>query len=380
MPVFSDGQKMSKALVWDRMIQSVPASYMVWKDGSTYRAECLLKGGTDYSGTDAATVIQAAIDALQYSGRLFFKEGVYDLGTTTLNLASYTTIVGAGRGIGSSQGTILTYSGSGGALNVGTMDEVVVRDLCVKVTGDNGKCVTMDSGALLNYFDNCLFVGTKKSGQIGAYLVPSGSDGSYWNLFGRCQFNNLGTGVYLNKSASGAVFNVLRLHQCSWYNMLNYGINVDYGNSLEVFGGTMDYSAGATGIRLDHCTGAFIFGIVIELGTNSTGINFTENSERCTFIGRTNCPNSDINLGTLNWIIDAGIREFHPPWSNSGSATGTGSQQTIAHGCDFTPSKENVILSNIDDGANPYLSAEPDATNIYVTAVNGKKYRWEVKR
>jgi len=64
---------------------------------------------------------------------------------------------------------------------------------------------------------------------------------------------------------------------------------------------------------------------------------------------------------------------------NSGTATGTGAQQTIAHGCDFTPTKAHVIVSNIDDGANPYLSANPDATNIYVTAVSGKDYRWEVK-
>lgn len=64
MPVFSDGQKISAALVYDRLIQSMPATYVVWKDGSTYRAECLVKGGTDYSGTDATTVIQAALDGL----------------------------------------------------------------------------------------------------------------------------------------------------------------------------------------------------------------------------------------------------------------------------------------------------------------------------
>jgi len=64
---------------------------------------------------------------------------------------------------------------------------------------------------------------------------------------------------------------------------------------------------------------------------------------------------------------------------NSGTATGTGAQQSIAHGCDFTPTKAQVILSNIDDGANPYLSADPDATYIYVTAASGKDYRWEVK-
>ncbi len=71
MPVFSDGQKITST-EWARLIQSVPASYVIWKDGSTYRAECLLKGGTDYSGTDAATVIQSAIDALT-SGRIVLK-------------------------------------------------------------------------------------------------------------------------------------------------------------------------------------------------------------------------------------------------------------------------------------------------------------------
>ena len=64
---------------------------------------------------------------------------------------------------------------------------------------------------------------------------------------------------------------------------------------------------------------------------------------------------------------------------NSGTATGTGAQQTIAHGCAFTPTKGQVIVSNVDDGANPYLSADPDATNIYVTAVNGRQYRWQVE-
>lgn len=65
---------------------------------------------------------------------------------------------------------------------------------------------------------------------------------------------------------------------------------------------------------------------------------------------------------------------------NSGTAVGTGEQQAIAHGCSFTPTKAQVIVSNIDDGANPYLSADPDASNIYVTAVSGKAYRWEVRK
>jgi len=61
---------------------------------------------------------------------------------------------------------------------------------------------------------------------------------------------------------------------------------------------------------------------------------------------------------------------------NSGTATGTGAQQTIPHGLSFTPTKGDIILWNIDDGANPYHSAAPDATNIYITAVNGKDWGW----
>ena len=93
MPVFSDGQKISASLAWDRLIESIPASYVIWKDGDIYRAECLMKGGTDYSGSDAATVIQSAVDALKNSygtymgliGKIFFKAGDYEL-KTPLNL------------------------------------------------------------------------------------------------------------------------------------------------------------------------------------------------------------------------------------------------------------------------------------------------------
>jgi len=78
MPVFSDGQKISET-EWARLIQSVPASYVVWKGGSTYRAECLLKGGTDYSRTDAATVLRSAIDALTDGGKIFVKKAIYPI-------------------------------------------------------------------------------------------------------------------------------------------------------------------------------------------------------------------------------------------------------------------------------------------------------------
>lgn len=68
MPQTLDGTVISHADYQTRLLESIPASYVVWKDGDTYRAECLLKNGTDYTvGTDTA-VIQAAIDAVHGAG------------------------------------------------------------------------------------------------------------------------------------------------------------------------------------------------------------------------------------------------------------------------------------------------------------------------
>lgn len=70
-----------------------------------------------------------------------------------------------------------------------------------------------------------------------------------------------------------------------------------------------------------------------------------------------------------NWITE-----------NQGNSTGTGGQQTIAHGCDFTPSYNQVTLTERSTGgAVPYQSAPPDGTNIYVTATSAKDYTWTVQ-
>ena len=55
--------------------------------------------------------------------------------------------------------------------------------------------------------------------------------------------------------------------------------------------------------------------------------------------------------------------------------TGTGAQATLAHGLSTTPLANQIFLSEADTGlAIPYQSAVPDATNIYVLAVNAKTY------
>jgi len=75
-------------------------------------------------------------------------------------------------------------------------------------------------------------------------------------------------------------------------------------------------------------------------------------------------------------ITDAGHKIAY--YSNSGSFNGTGSEQTIAHGLGFTPTRQQVILIAGSATANPFHSSAPDATNIYVTAGNGQDWYWNV--
>jgi hypothetical protein len=62
---------------------------------------------------------------------------------------------------------------------------------------------------------------------------------------------------------------------------------------------------------------------------------------------------------------------------NSGDSTGTGAEQTVAHGLAGTPTK--VALWDIESAAGPYQSSAADATNIYVTAGNGLDWGWEAE-
>ena len=73
-----------------------PASYIIYKDGTTYYAQNGQTGVNDYSGTDASTVIQSAINALGTNGgKIFIKAGTYTLSTSII-FQKNQTIVGEG--------------------------------------------------------------------------------------------------------------------------------------------------------------------------------------------------------------------------------------------------------------------------------------------
>ena len=61
----------------------------------------------------------------------------------------------------------------------------------------------------------------------------------------------------------------------------------------------------------------------------------------------------------------------------SGTSTGTGSEQTIAHGMGEEPGKVEAYPTE-DPAGTVFTWGTPgkDATNIYITVTSGKDYTW----
>ena len=61
-----------------------------------------------------------------------------------------------------------------------------------------------------------------------------------------------------------------------------------------------------------------------------------------------------------------------------GTSTGTGGQQTIAHGLSAKPTVVKIYPTEDPAGtAITWGSPAADATNIYLTVTSGKDYTWE---
>ena len=62
---------------------------------------------------------------------------------------------------------------------------------------------------------------------------------------------------------------------------------------------------------------------------------------------------------------------------NSGTSTGTGSEQTIAHGLGAAPKRVEAYPTE-DPAGTVFVWGTPgkDATNIYITVTSGKDYTW----
>lgn len=157
-------------------------SYTIFTDGTNYFAKNQL-GVIDYSGTEADTVLQAAIDAMD-SGKIFLSSGSFEV-TNLLTIAAGQEIQLIGEG---KYSTILDFGELEEGLIVGDASvytsEFAIKDM--QLTGTVGTTILLQlRNIIFPQIQNCLFINFKRGVIIDAY---EGAGAAYFADIQNCDF------------------------------------------------------------------------------------------------------------------------------------------------------------------------------------------------
>ena len=135
------------------------ASYIIFKDGGLVKAKNGRTGQIEFSGDNAATVMQNALDVLTSGGKILIKNGIYTISSPII--IKYDNIIIQGE----SHNAILKATsdlaqGNGIIHDYGVIDEnwrisnVIIRDLTID---GNNNTVPMAHGIWFRKADRCVF-------------------------------------------------------------------------------------------------------------------------------------------------------------------------------------------------------------------------------
>lgn len=283
------------------------------------------------------------------------------------------------------------------------------RGHAIRLIGEGSEC---DDNVIAN---NVMWGGKQTSGpsgEVGIYGFGNGKPVAGNTLIGNkilYFLDGLGTGIYMDNGAYDQQIVGNFINDCVqgiWISRYGAGgqqITGNYisyiwrdglviGSADHIIGGNKVLSIGRA--AASTYSGVVLFGPRNMVRDNHISWPSGQNNPLKYGIEERDNPDPaidqpDDNLITGNSIADADkpvvklgastVIKDNPGYvtENSGQSTGSGSQQTVAHGLATTPNR--VFLSNEDDGANPYQSTAADATNIYITAMNQKKYQWKAE-
>lgn len=317
----------------------------------------------------AKDVIQAGIDALPSAGGGLQLKGVFTVLSGLAIDRDYVKIIGEGR-----QRTLLDFStapaGSLFTLGNGTTrrEAIELSDLSMKGRNSGAYAQT----AINIYYCRRLrfanleiyyFAGTDMYAVEGRMSDALIFDSSFWN-----NANNLMINGASSNTANKIIANYFFLSAGS----TGYHIDVQAGSTLNrIIGNLFEGSQNRARIAANNN----VFGLnSFEVNSGATDLNIAGSGHIVVGNNFTNTVTTTATASLLKHNVGY-VTE------NSGTGTGNGAQQTIAHGCNFTPTYDQVFLSErATGGALARQTAAPDATNIYVTATNAKDYNWKVSQ
>jgi len=353
------------------------ASYVIFKSGSTIYAKNGATGQIEFSGTDAATVIQAAINALTSGGIVYIKQGKYSIEKTINITMSSIALEGS---IGGSDiyegGTILHGDGSTLLLNVSGPIGGEIEVVNIRYINFDGGASTKTVGAhnihigraTEVYIENCAI---RRAGDIGVQI--DGGVGEHTEIVWIGESD-----IAINQGDGVEIFNMNTVYIiCCHINHNEIGVRTSNVNQVFVIASAIKrnerHGMYLGGKRFQIIGNAIVANDYSDTGTYN-GIDLP-NPRDVIIVGNNICDNDkyEISIGASanrvviknndlygtereGVIFDAGGTDIRISdnigfvTENSGSATIANGATSIAvdHGCDYTPAPGDIKVHPIE--------------------------------
>lgn len=186
-----------------------PPSYVVWTDGVTIWAKNGLTGDIDFYGADAATVIQAAINALPGGvGKVFIKAGTYTINTAIV-VPNHVVLEGESM----FETTLLAGAALARLIDLRASDYTTLKN--IRLNGDNIATIAVDMTRGVQAYTNHMLY------HVAIIRFTNGIDMSFTdgNYLEDVQVDDI-SGRGLNW-ASGADWGVHRCVHCTFHGDFN---------------------------------------------------------------------------------------------------------------------------------------------------------------
>lgn len=321
------------------------ASYIIFKEGLAYYAKNGKTGAIDYSGTNAAQIIQNAINALHGGGKIFIKVGTYSI-SSTIEIY-YDGIHISGESGGREGKTVFDTPTGTTCFKIGD-GSVAIRSIIIenlKITHPDETARGLDiSGVWNSWFRNLYIYGFSR-----AVYVDAGDDvGAFWNTFENIEIRSANIGYYFsNKSGY------------TWT-----------PNANTIRGGVIDTNEGR-GVSIERADTILIDGVGFSYNYRAIHINWRSNGVvNCRFEGNT----QDIYFtsdGDYNRVI--GNSFGHLPSHGTIVNNGNGNEFKCNNG--FI-TENTIYFSDLSNGSYVEHGLAGAPTTVVVTLELTNGYAW----
>jgi len=324
-------------------ITQQPYSYIIWTDGTNYHAKNGRTGQIDFSGADAGTVIQSAINALRsMGGIIYIKSGTYSV---TLSLYSGITLVGEGIST-TINGTINVIGTPGSQIqkvaienmhitgsNVNGILAQYVTQLRIRNVVLDGSLTDAISITYIDQFiiDGCLIYGVKGNGiYLSGSTISDVANGVISNTW---IYNANVNGIYLQYGDSVRITNVVANNNAKNGIYVTNSMNIFVHNSI--FDGNGD-----RGIYFNNVYSSFISDSYAGISHGSAGITL-ENC-RATTVSATSVTNDRVGIYVYGGsdlviykseVLNNNVINSGNAWENSGIVIDNHAKNIVIKGC-----------------------------------------------